>query len=187
MVKKPSLGTALKNDDSNYILVGDMVYQKKAKYNPKPYIVIDNQIVNSKEYSVSYSAAGTLSGPEADIIATVTAKDSKNYAGSVNVSYNVVEGTDKTDVNKAKVQLSKSGKKKVHGGVGDKVTLIPGVDYTIKIGRVSINNGEEILSNFDIYYANNDAPGKATIILKGKGDYVGVFSANFTIKKAEMQ
>ena len=107
-----------------------------------------------------------------------------NYADKASASYNVVEGTGKTDVNKAKVVLTKSGKSKVYGGAGDKVTLTPGTDFTIKIGKTKIENAADISANFDIFYADNNTSGKATIILKGKGNYVGVFAGNFTIKKA---
>ena len=95
-----------------------------------------------------------------------------------------MDGTGKTDVNKAKVVLTESGKNKVYGGAGEEIRLTPGTDFTVKIGKTEITNGAAIEDNFDIFYADNTGVGKATIILKGKGNYVGVFAGNFTIKKA---
>lgn len=183
LVKKPALDKSAENVSGNYALVGDMVYGKKAKYKPKAYIVIDGNLVVAKEYSLEYSENGKLEGPKDSLIVTASTKD-KNYAGKVSISYNVVDGTGKTDVNKAKVVLTDSGKSKVYGGAGDKVTLTPGTDFTVKIGKTEITSAADITANFDIFYADNDAVGKGTVILKGKNNYVGVFAGTFKIKNA---
>ena len=160
-----------------------MVYNKTAKYQPKAYIIIDGKLLKKAEYSLDYSAKDKLAGAKDNL--TVTASTSgKNYAGKVSASYNVVSGTGKTDVNKAKVKLTESGKKKVYQGAGDKVTLRPGTDFTVKVGSTGITSAADIEANFNIYYADNDAVGTGTIILQGKGKYVGVFSGTFKIKKA---
>nr|MCR4586710.1 bacterial Ig-like domain-containing protein [Lachnospiraceae bacterium] len=182
-VKQPSLDKAAANISGNYILAGDMVYSKNTKYQPKTYIVIDGSLVSAKEYELAYSETGKLSGPKDALTVTAAAKG-KNYADKVSTSYNVVEGSGKTDVNKAKVKLTKSGKSKVYGGAGDEVTLTPGTDFTVTIGKTKIESAAEITANFDIFYADNNAAGKASVILKGKGNYTGVFAGNFNIKKA---
>ena len=180
-VNKPALDrTAV---SGNYAIVGDMVFTKKGKYHPKAYLIIDGKLVKTAEYSLEYSESGALDGERSGLEVTAIAKDRKNYRGKVTVRYNVIAG-DKIDVNKAKIVLKPSGKKKTYAGAGEGVTLEAGTDYTVKVGSTAITDKAEIEKNFTPVYADNTKDGKATMILIANGEkYVGAFAANYTIKK----
>ena len=188
-IVKPSLEKAKASTSGNFAVVGDMVFNKTGKYQPKAWVVIDGKLVTTKEYKLSYTAGSEkLTEAKDNLVVTAKATEKANYSNEVSISYNVVNGTGKTDVNKAKIKLTESGKSKAYGGAGDAVTLTPGTDFSITIGKsTTITSAEDIEKNFDIIYADNNAvTKKATIILKAKADssYVGAFAGTFKINKA---
>ncbi|MBQ6844949.1 MAG: leucine-rich repeat protein, partial [Agathobacter sp.] len=128
----------------------------------KPTVIIalnGKKLVQGTDYTVSYAnntAVGT---------ATVTITGIGNYCESISKNFTISTAS----INEAKVTLSKSsytydGKNKkpsVTIKLGDK-TLVKDTDYTVN-------------------YKNNKNIGKATVTIKGKGNYTGTLTKTFTI------
>ncbi|MBQ6843372.1 MAG: leucine-rich repeat protein, partial [Agathobacter sp.] len=127
---------------------------------PTVTVTCDNRTLKEgTDYTVSYAnntAVGT---------ATVTITGIGNYCESISKNFTITTAP----INEAKVTLSKSsytydGKTKkpsVTIKLGDK-TLVKDTDYTVT-------------------YKNNKNIGKATVTIKGKGNYTGTLTKTFTI------
>lgn len=181
----------------NQVIAGDMLYAKKAKYQPKAWVVVSGNLLAAADYTREYSLKDKLEAGEGETISgnlTVAPKASKNAkykGGPVTISYNVVSAKGKTDINGAKVVLMQ-GSRRVGslGYTGLPLTLPQAagekeapIELCLKIGRDKTLTGSEVAENFDIYYADNVEKGKAAVILKAKAGkpYIGACAGTFKI------
>ncbi len=113
------------------------------------------------DYQVSY-ANNTKCGT-----ATLTVSGIGNYNGQVSKNFTIVKTSLKsTKINKIKAQVYTGKKLKPNPVITlNGVRLKKGRDYTLK-------------------YKNNKKHGKATVIIKGKGNFKGTVKKTFKIKKA---
>ena len=125
--------------------------------------------VNAGRFNVP-SGKITLAHGESKAI-TVSAKDTRNFSGETSV---IVESAAKTKLlTDAKVTI----KKQTYTGY----EIVPrNADFTVKIGKTYLDYGIDYRV-IGVY--NNVEPGKATVIIKGSGDYTGTRTAGFTINK----
>ena len=127
---------------------------------PVPIVKLGTKTLSAgTDYTVSYSnniKAGT---------ATVTVTGEGNYEGTASAAFKI----SCADVVRASISVAnkkytgKAIKPKPTVSLGS-VTLVRGTDYTVS-------------------YKNNVKPGKATLTVKGKGNFAGSKSVRFTIKK----
>lgn len=189
------------NNTSTIVIAGDMSYKKAAKYQPKPFVIVDGSLLTKSDYQVTYAQTDKLTlgdNETKNCGITVNAKTGNNakYVGSgVTASYNVVSGSSRADISKAKVTLVQNNKAvKSVAYTGNAITFssdivagtttasVKDVQLTLKVGKDTIS-APDVEKYFNIYYADNVEKGKATIILSAKSDspYIGACSGTFTI------
>lgn len=135
------------------------VYTKKAITPAVSVMLYGKKLTKNKDYTLRYSnnvKRGT---------ATITITGIGNYTGSTQVYFTIARNTIKnakvSGVKKAYARTGKSIKPKVKVKVSG-VTLKKGMDYSIS-------------------YKKNKKRGKATITIKGKGNYTGTKKVTFKI------
>ena len=165
------------------VLVQDVVYQNKPdKWIPK-FTVLDSDgkaLKAGKDYIVkeavySYDAAGlnpiepkTVVPADTVIYVTVKAKDGSPYTGKAVGSCRVVQ----SDIGK----LSVKAITKIYTG---KPIFLSEEDIVWKSGKKEVNDVEYTI---DIEtYKNNNKKGKATVVVRGTGNYGGTKTITFTI------
>ncbi len=94
--------------------------------------------------------------------AEVRLRKPQQEISSKNITVTFVEGEDSLDY------------------TGSELTPEPTVVYTGS-GQTTLVKG----TDYDVSYRNNIEPGKATVIVKGKGTYTGIVEAEFTINAVE--
>ena len=94
--------------------------------------------------------------------AQVRLRKPQQEISSKNITVTFVEGEDSLDY------------------TGSELTPEPTVVYTGS-GQTTLVKG----TDYDVSYRNNIEPGKATVIVKGKGTYTGIVEAEFTINAVE--
>lgn len=97
--------------------------------------------------------------------ATITIKGKGNYKGKITKKFKIV----KANISKLKINVSTSNEK--YNGKNKTKSI------TIKNGSTKLKNGKD----YTVEYKNNKKPGKATITIKGKGNYKGKITKNFKI------
>lgn len=146
------------SDDIKIQSISDMKYTGDALV---PEVVVKDgakTLVKDTDYVVSYTnnvQVGT---------ATVTVTGRGNYSGNKTTTFKIgtasISGAKFTDI-----------ANQVYNGQN----ITPGFTATIGTKNLSLNN------DYTVTYKNNKNPGKATITLTGKGNYVGKVSKSFII------
>ena len=179
------------------VSAGDMVYNKRAKYQPKVYVTVNGELVKSSEYKVYYyiAAVDENGKPKKKAVDIEGFTDAFEYvkgdsAGSIDgPCYMIAEITSKGknyDTSNAAFRCQalyyvKPGDKKNDVNTAKVVLTAAGKnkvytgtpvdltkdDFTIKVGSTKIV-GDDIFKYFDLEYANNIQVGKATVIVKAK-------------------
>lgn len=124
----------------------------------------NNTLTASSDYTVSYSnnrAVGT---------ATVTISGRNNYTGSASKSFRIVPA----DIANFTASLSAS----TFGYDGSKKEP----SATVKSGNKTLTSG----TDFTVSYSNNTNTGTAKATIKGKGNYSGTITKEFTITPADI-
>lgn len=148
------------------VLVNPQITLSKTTYTydgsaKKPGVTVkfkSTALKKNTHYKVSYSSnknAGT---------AKVTITGTGSYIGSATKSFTIKP----LSIAKAKVTV----KKQTYTGAAKKP--VP----TVKLGKTTLKKGTQ----FTVSYKNNKNPGKATLTVKGKGNYTGSVSKKFTIQ-----
>jgi hypothetical protein len=120
--------------------------------------------VDSSNYTVSYSDDKVNVGT-----VTVKVTGSGNYTGTVKATYKIkAQSIKDATVKNATATKTYTGKALKQSGIT--VTL----------------NGKTLASDaYKVSYSNNKEPGKATVTIKGQGNYSGTITRTFTIKPAK--
>lgn len=134
---------------------------------------------NSVPSGTMFDNAVISAGYEGEFMLTVTGIG--NYADSISKSVHV---TDRLHLMKnAKITLGKNQKNMEL--VGGSVELTPSTEdsadtFTVKFGKTILTPGQD----YEISYLNhsNERVGKATLVIKGVGDYSGTKTAVFTVR-----
>lgn len=191
------------------IEAADTVYAKNKKgpqYYVKP-VVYDyegKKLTLNKDYTLSYTYAqdakvngssvvnrayGTPvrpnDNPEPNTVIAVTATGTGSYYGTLTAEYKIIE--KKVNISSAKVVIDyKNGKNKYFEYTGGQI--IPGSEnltVTLKVDGVqkTLKYGED----YEIQsLKNNVKAGKATMVIRGIGEYGGQKNVSFTIGKLSM-
>ena len=102
---------------------------------------------------------------------TATAAEGTNYkSGSASYTLTVAEG--RTDISECTITLSRTSY--TYNGNSKKPSV------AVKNGTISLTSD----TDYTVSYSNNKNAGIATVIVTGKGNYLGTGSVTFTIKKA---
>lgn len=117
---------------------------------------------NGTDYTLSYSS-NTKVGT-----AKVTITGKGNYTGTVTKTFKI----NPASVAKAKVTT------KTQTYTGKSLTPNP----TVKVGNKTLKKN----TDYTLTYKNNKKTGKATVTIKGKGNYTGSISKTFNIKPAKV-
>ncbi len=177
--------------ENTTVVAGDMIYKKKAKYQPKVYVIVNGELLTKSDVNVTYSEKKKIEGPKDNLNVTVKCKGKKYDSASaeVSVSYNVVAAEGKTDISKATIKLMKNKTVvKSVGYTGREIVFDPAdkdaPHLRLKVG-VTLLSDEETAANFDVYYADNIEGTKMTVILKAKSSskYAGAVSTTIKIGK----
>ena len=147
------------------------VAEKKNAQKPVPVLTWADtgKTVSSKNFDISYSPSTVKAA--GDYTATITPKSgsgSKNFSGRTTAKITVT-AKDKV-LSSARVVFDRTS----YAYTGRPVT--PG--YTLKIGNTELKENTDYKR---IELLNNIAPGTATVIFEGAGDYVGTKTATFKI------
>ena len=124
----------------------------------------NNTLTASSDYTVSYSknrAVGT---------ATVTVTGKNNYTGSASKTFSIVPA----DIANFTASLSAS----TFGYDGSKKKP----SATVRSGNKTLTSG----TDFTVSYSNNTNTGTAKATIKGKGNYSGTITKEFTITPADI-
>lgn len=101
-----------------------------------------------------------------------------SYSGNMEISYRLwPKGTPSNDISKAKATIENI----YYTGNG---VVLKKTDFTAVELKVSKTESKQLVYGVDyeiVGYLKNTAKGKATVILKGKGDYSGTLKATFKI------
>ncbi|MCM1113635.1 MAG: GDSL-type esterase/lipase family protein [Muribaculum sp.] len=193
---------AMESDGSLSVKSADKAYTKKGQYKSAPYVLVDGVLLKSSEYSVKYyldpataesrtEMKGKIELGEGEdsktVYVAVTGK--KNYTGTVETQYEVKkhEAGKTTDISKATITL-----KDQDGNKQSKMEYTGEAVYPGQIAiKVNKDTAEVVLTpdasgswdndNFAVEFVNNIEKGKATVIITGKGDYVGSKTATFNV------
>ena len=111
------------------------------------------------DYTVSYKNNKNLGK------ATITIKGKGNYKGTITKKFKIVA----KDLSKLKIKVSTSDE--IYSGKNKTKKI------TIKNGSTKLKEGKD----YKVEYKNNKKPGKATITIKGKGNYKGKLTKHFKI------
>lgn len=154
------------------VIIEDTVYIHDNKPHKKAPRVIykGKNLKEKKDFEVSsygkgnYTSEGTY---------TATIKGIGNFKGSCSTAKIIIVDKSK-DISKA--TLEKIPVQEYQNG---KAIELP--DKLIKVTIAKTTLKKDI--DYTVSYANNVHAGKATLIIKGKGDYAGTKKVNFTIKR----
>ena len=141
----------------------DQVYTG-ATLTPTPTVALNGKTLKAgADYTVSYKNnvnAGT---------ATVVVTGKGNYEGSAKTTFTI----KKASIAKAKVKLAKKSYRYDGKAKKPKVKSVKLNGKKLKAGR-----------DYKVSYKKNKKPGKASVVVTGKGNYQGTVKVKFTIKKA---
>ena len=154
-IRKRSIGTAdVSGIKSEYSYTG-----KKIK--PDVKVVLDASNLKKKtDYTVSYFYNKKVGK------ASVVVQGTGNYNGSIVKTFKI---------KRAKMKNAKiNGLAKVYSYTGNNVKPY----FTVKVNGVTLKRKKD----YRIIYLNNRSKGKATVIVKGKGNYRGTKTATFKIR-----
>ena len=155
----------IKNDVSKAKVLGiaaGYVYTRK-NITPSPRVFIDNkQLVAGTDYTLSYSKNKSVGTAKI----TITAVSGSGYFGTYTKSFKIV----KDSISDGKVSNVKSSYKYT----GKSIKPTP----KLKVNGYTLKKG----TDYTVTYSNNKKKGKATITLKGKGNYKGSKKKTFKIK-----
>ena len=155
----------IKNDVSKAKVLGiaaGYVYTRKYII-PSPRVFIDNkQLVAGTDYTLSYSKNKSVGTAKI----TITAVSGSGYFGTYTKSFKIV----KDSISDGKVSNVKSSYKYT----GKSIKPTP----KLKVNGYTLKKG----TDYTVTYSNNKKKGKATITLKGKGNYKGSKKKTFKIK-----
>lgn len=145
-----------------------------------PVVMFDEKeiLAIDKDYTLDYPSEG-------DYIKTgkykvlITASKGGNFSGSVEADYEIIpeDGGSKTWVTKAKVTLPR-GTKYTYTGKAQQP-----VPESVMVGSESLTYGKDYI----IKYISNVNAGKATMVVVGTGNYIGLKSQTFNIAKANLK
>ena len=128
----------------------------------KPTVTVKNVygkvLTEGKHYTTSYSNNRECGK------ATITITGTGNYSGTLTKNFTITAA----NINNTTITGLKN---KYYTGKAVKQ------NFTVKLGNVTLVNG----TDYTVSYKNNTAIGKATITLKGKGNYTGTVSKTFKI------
>ncbi len=182
----------VKQDISNLTFVADdFVYSTKAKAYEKNKITVydlDRKALKVKtDYTIAFEAESAIPSIGSYVTATITGAG--NYEGKATVTFKVIDKAYKLSA--AQYSFMDDGEeiaaKKFYIKYAGSPVTITEDDIVLKIkkkvGRtanlVTIDSSEyEIVS-----IQNNNKVGKASVIIRGTGEYGGLKTINFTIKK----
>lgn len=148
------------NDIPNQIYIdGKIVYEPAVniEFNGK-------KLVAGDDYTVSYENNEVSSAEETPKTATakITAVPESNYSGEVSKEFKIIN-----EVSIADCKITLSGTDYAYSGKG----IYPGVSVTM----------EGITPEYSVAYKNNVAIGTATVVITGKGRFVGSTTKTFRI------
>ncbi len=169
------------------VYAGDKTYTKPGIYCPRVALAVEGSFVSPKEYRLEYMDDLKTEEPVLNLALSLTAKE-KNYSGSTgSISYNIV--SNGIDINKARIVFAKGADKQSYEGRGERVTLVPGKDFKLKINKyIQIDDAAELENNFNFIYTDNMKKGTAYIIVVPKTDkYTGLTIGKFKIKAADVK
>ena len=132
------------------------------------------KLINNKDFTVSYPDGDDAYQEEGDYDILVTAKKGGNFTGERTIQLSIVNPDEYKLLSKAKVRKIPAQPYANGEPIGlDSDEL----KVTFK-GEGTLLEGED----YDVTYENNTEVGTATVLLQGKGDYVGTKRATFQIK-----
>ncbi len=142
------------------VTVAAQTYTGKA-LTPAPTVKIGSTTLKKgTDYKVTYSS-NTKAGT-----AKVTITGQGNYTGTTTKTFKInAKSTAKLTAKLSATSYIYNGKAKT-----------PSV--TVKDGKTTLKKG----TDYTVTYKNNTKPGKATVTIKGKGNYAGTITKTFTIK-----
>jgi len=124
-----------------------------------------------KDYTVSYNDASSYKEPGKY---EITVTGTNNYSGSIKVVETILDKAYQRLMSKTSV--SKIAKQTYTG-----IEITPAI--TVKYGSTTLVKDED----YTLEYKNNLAVGTASVTIKGKGDYFGSKTVNFTIQGKDMR
>ena len=122
-------------------------------------------LVKGTDYTVTYKNNVNIG------TASVILTGKGNYTGTVTKTFKIVEGANYIDFTKLKIQVSQTDV--VY--TGNKITR----GITVKDGAKTLVKG----TDYTVTYKNNVNIGTASVILTGKGKYIGKVTKTFNIVK----
>jgi DNA-binding protein len=158
------------------VIIDDTVYTYDKKVHKKAPTVTFNgkALKEGKDYEVTdfgsgdYTSTGTY---------TVTLKGIGNFSGNYDNAKVIIADKGK-DISKATV--AKIAQQQYQNG---KSVELPDDLIKVTLNKTELKNGND----YTVSYSNNINPSKATLIIKGKGDYVGTKKVNFVIKQTPIK
>ncbi len=180
-----------KTELSSLVLtISDKPYSKKAGGYKSPKILFtdrnyrDLKLQAGKDYTIDYATSdgSETPAPGQIVYVAINAKEGSSYTGNIAGEYRIT-GSMYTDISKAKVTVNPNSKGKTTACAytGSKIepgqTGQPGLVLTVGKKTLKAGVDYEILS----YHNNIDSGKKATILIRGLGDYRGVRAVKFTI------
>jgi hypothetical protein len=172
------------------VYVPDMIYKKKGKYAPAPYVVLNGELLNKSDYTVEYFDGDVnITGKPVELTEdgkkiTVKVTGKGNYASeTASGTFNIIKANNtKFDLSKAKITAAGSAK----GLAAQDYTglpVCPAIDVYVKSGSmVKVNP-----SYYNVSYIGNTVRGKAVVMITGNGTAIGSKTATFTIKAKNMK
>ncbi|MCM1091767.1 MAG: pectinesterase family protein [Muribaculum sp.] len=181
--------------DSDVTLQNKVLALKKSNKEQKPKPVVlwkKKKLSLNKDYKVTYFAEADYNANGSKATELSGVKEAGRYVmqieGINNMEGIICETVVVTDaahmISKANVRLAS----KTMQATGAQVQFIADKDnearnITVKIGQKELTYGTE----FELEYENNILPGKATVTVRGKGEYAGEKKVNFTIKGTDIR
>lgn len=177
----------------------DTVYKKPGIYKTKLYVTVDNILLKSSDYTVTYKlsngeemkGSSKLDLDRVSGTVTVLIKGKGNYSGEIETSYKVCKGGgEKIDISKAKITVvEKNATKKLKNVQYDGTKKMPGLYIQIKDGKSYREaTGDEYAALAPhITYVNNVNKGTATVIVNGDSEkFIGSKTATFAIVQKDI-
>ncbi|MBR5419765.1 MAG: leucine-rich repeat protein [Lachnospiraceae bacterium] len=206
--KKAKKRFAIKRADleNAQIYVGDMKYTGPGKYRSKPVVIQNGEVVPQGEYQLMYldgsdselSGRLTLAPGEERLIRVKVVGKNKKYTGQCGFAeYRIRNNSVLTDISGSKLKLSS----RYGAGIIKNVQyngrpIIFSTDYDKRQADLMLwlkkdysYMSEEIERHFEVVYADNVEPGKATVLLipLDSEEYSGICKGTFRIKKKKLQ
>lgn len=138
----------------------------------KPKVTIKNGTTTLKEgtdYTLSYSSNTNVG------TGTVTVQGKGNYTGVKTLSFTIYKDTSKTSLNNATVTNINS----TYSYTGKAVEVVP----IVKIGSKTLKKD----TDYTLSYKNNVNEGTASLIITGKGNYIGTINKTYKIVKKSIK